>query len=650
MFNQLMGVLNGIGADSLVSLLLLGLICSIFLNLYAFHSLRSHESLLPGGKRFAAVVKKFLLNQQTKTSLQTKAKRLSPQVRSAMRLREAYLAIEIKCIERGLDTDEYWNLLHSRLTKLMNIFSPKEVLSPLRFIEEKVALIHRELELAPDTVRKKDVKASLDKLYLACVENEFNPDKIEKINDKLSALFFNLRSANYRQAAGRVELTANHAKQGKSLTEQLDSTANAVMAHTKDMQDAGGEHESLAKIHDYSSQIASSAGNLGENYDDLHSRVEDMGERLAASTNETEVHGVDRDLIDLSDEMVEASEREIERLKALVAEKRTIIRDLEEQLASGASLSDDGDLDPEGISEGRAGVSEEDMTLLRKNLRESEQCIEMLEYELDLLKQKSDHLDEEDPGVSEETLAMLQQSLDKAHEEIANYQKVLNRKEMIFSFLRESVDSSSLADAGIFFYQCLKDLGYANELLINADGKKMELNEKGSLAVSQKLLIENMRVGEFNSSERDKKVVARYANFGGVLRKDDGSAFTQEEKQTLSDLFVICDKIFARIKMTDAQSSQRREVAKLVNGYKYMVSEMDDMIDALIKKIKGEVSSSFRQVEDVGRSAGLQARVIAAIKSLEDELQADLAGDSRVKIRLRKSQLEFLKNLEDLES
>ncbi|WP_339075118.1 hypothetical protein [Teredinibacter turnerae] len=216
--------------------------------------------------------------------------------------------------------------------------------------------------------------------------------------------------------------------------------------------------------------------------------------------------------------------------------------------------------------------------------------------------------------------------------------------------MRESVDSSSLADAGIFFYQCLKDLGYANELLINADGKKMELNEKGSLAVSQKLLIENMRVGEFNSSERDKKVVARYANFGGVLRKDDGSAFTQEEKQTLSDLFVICDKIFARIKMTDAQSSQRREVAKLVNGYKYMVSEMDDMIDGLIKKIKGEVSSSFRQVEDVGRSAGLQARVIAAIKSLEDELQADLAGESRVKIRLRKSQLEFLKNLEDLES
>ncbi|TVZ38436.1 hypothetical protein P886_2803 [Alteromonadaceae bacterium 2753L.S.0a.02] len=645
MFDSINAWLDLLPRDSLLSLLIVALVISVFLNLYAMNSGSKNAAALKG-KHIPNLVKKYLLDQQRKTHLELESGNRSLN-NNAMRLREAYLAIEAKSIDRGENTEEYWNLINAKLTKLLAIYEKNKPLSLLKFIEEKIAMIHRELELAPPSVGKDSVVRGLHKLHSICIAHEHNAEKIEHISDKLSAVFFKLRSANYKSAAGKVAVHVKYTDDGHRLIEKIGDSVSNMMQRTSELQSAvGHENDSLTRMHEYSSQMKGQAHSLRDEYLGFKDDVQGLSNQLRDSATESEVNAIDRKIIDLSEEIVAASEKEIIRLKVIVKEKKAIIRQLEEQLSSPPNPTN-------SVGAGNSElptVKDSDLELLRKNLRESEQCIKMLEDELELLKTQTSKVHTDSAANQEHALLLLQQSITEANKELSDYRELLDRKDVIFDFLRECIDSSSPPDVALFLYQCLQDLGYDSELLVAAGDKKLELNREGKLSVSQKMLIDSVRIGEFNSSERGKKIVYRYRNFGGVSRRTDGKAFRDNEKKSLADLFSICEKVFVAINEKNAQATRKHEVSKLVNSYKYLVSEVDAAIDKVLKNAQTNAQSNFAQATDIARRGGLNAQLIARIKSLEKEFISDLSAEELTKIRLRKSQLEILKKLEDLES
>ncbi|SMF12932.1 hypothetical protein SAMN02745866_00809 [Alteromonadaceae bacterium Bs31] len=639
-----------IGADNLTSILLLILLSSIFVNLFLLQKNLQAKKKKLDREKIIEVLKEFFTSQLNQSQNTLRHKQRKHFEKKVMRLRQAYLAIEKSCLDKGIDSQAYWQLLHDKLKQLLSIYEHHKASKMLQRVREKITKIQGLLDKAPEAESREKVSTALDKLEIACEELSDNPIRLAEMDKKLARLLAKLSNEFYRESS-------HISGAGQRFLENGSNNVVQIKHHAQTMGDIA-DNSNYGPQEDYGRSMSS----MSEATADMRARIDELEYQLKQSRNKLELHmhamdkaakdddlkSLSGDIRDVSDEIIEASEREIDRLNNLVKEKKSIIHELEDALSS--VKKHEKDASPLEQEETKLSTTREnEIELLRRNLYESEQCILLLERELELLKESRDEaLKKKQALVSEDEIYQLNKTIDSLKSEVVDYESAWREKDLLFGYVTDCLDASTAEDVSLTVYQCLSDMGFRSDMLINTAQRTLEINPQGAIPTKEKLIVNSMQVGEVNLSDKEKRFYFRFSNLGGLVRKNDGKPIGEKEKSNLFELFSLTDKILRRISQLANNKQSMRSIDGVSNSIKYLMKEIDESYDQVFQKIGGAVHDGFGQLEDVARSAGLNATQVASIKNLEKDLSTELLAEKRVKLRTHKSMLSLLQKVEKL--
>ncbi len=637
-----------LGADNLTSILLLLLLSSILANLFLVQRSLQMKKKKPDKAKIIEVLKAFLSSQLLQSQNTLRHKQRKHLEKKVMRLRQAYLAIEKSSLDKGIDSQAYWQVLHDKLKQLLSIYDQHKASKLLLRVQEKIKTIQQLLDKAPESESREQVRGALDKLEVACEELNDNPIRLHEIEKKLGRLLTKLSNEFYRESSHLSGAGHRYLENTTASMVQMKTNAHA-MGKIADNPVYGGE-----------GSYGESMTSLSESTADMRARIDELEYQLKQSRNKLELHmiamdkatkdddmkNLSLDIRDVSDEIIEASEREIDRLHSLVKEKKVIIQDLEHALRHNKKQAESS---VDKVETHLTTAREDELKLLRRNLFESEQCITLLEQELELLKlSKAEALEKKKADVSEDEIYHLNKTIDTLKQEVVNYESAWREKDLLFSYVTDCLEANTAEDISLTIYQCLGDMGYKSDLQVYTPSRTLEINVQGAVPTREKLIINSMQIGEVNLSDKERRFYFRFSNLGGLVRHNDGKAISEREKTNLFEMFSLTDKVLRRVLQLANNKQSLKSLDSVSNSIKYMMKEMDEGFDHVFQKVDGAVHDGFGQLQDVARSAGMNATQIASIKNLEQNVADDLLAEKRIKLRMHKSMLGLLQKVEKL--
>lgn len=637
-------------SGGLLALVVLMLAGSVLLNLFFSYRYARQKKKPLSKQQIIDTLKHFLRDQLVNTQNAPRHKRRSFMDKKILRIRSAYLAVEERAINQGIDSDGYWHFLNEKLQQLLTIFDEHKSAILLKDIRYKAKKINGLLKKTPDSNGKKAVVGALVKLQGACEKVKDNPERLAQLDTKLSKILLKFENEDFLDAAHLSASSNRYLKRSGSPISNIHAHASEisqVSSQNRNHENAS-VRESMASIGDSADHMKVSVNNLQEQLAETRRQLDAHTSMISRAADNSQMAAIGGELRDVSDEIIEASEREIKRLKELVQDKKLKIRELEEAL-HGQDKAVAGEAQAVDVD---APLAEE-LALVRRNLMESEQCIVVLENELEQLRQERALSPREagsEGSMTESTLSHLNDTIGTLRTDLEASEAQVGQQSKVLDFIRDCIGAGTAEDVSLSVYQCLQDMGLEGNLLVYTKSRTLEINAAGAVPNREKILINNMQVGEVNLGNRNTRIHFRFRNLGGNLHKSDGQAFTSREKATSLELLEMTDKILMRINQLGAQQLQKKSLDVIANSVKYLTNEIDESFNTTFKQAESIIRDGFAQVQDLGRISGLSASQLASIKNLEKTALEDLAGDTRNKLRLRKAMLNLLQKIETIEN
>lgn len=637
--------------DGLLALLISGLLVSVLINLAFVQRVSRNKKKKLTNLQTTEIIRKFIGNQIIQTQNASRHQRRKNIDKSVLRLREAYLSIERACLDLGIDSDPYWRTLAVKLKVLLGIYDRHKSKRIVEEIREKAISIRGLLDKAAPCKAKDKVMVALNKLEAACENAAHDPDRLVGLNDKLGMLLQKFGNEFYLNAAHVSTAHNNYLESCKEPVEKIKNSTDSMTSIIDDMRSYNeeGYRETIDSISDSTEAMRERIYELESQLNGSKHRMSVHTTSLEVASTDTDIKKVSGDIHDLSDEIIEASEREIDRLNKLVKEKKIIIRNLEDALRQNQTSTDSGAGGSEDVKYDLPPNLQKEVELLRRNLNESEQCIVLLEGELEILKKTRSDASSNKNVVTEEAVSHLNNTVDSLKKELMAYESAWREKDLLFGFIQECVDANTAEDISLSIYQCLNDMGFDAELLVYTPARTMEVNETGALRAKDKMLINNMQVNESNLSDYGKRIFFRLSNIGGAVCRKNNKAISTKESSNLMEFFSLTQKMLSKVNSSVANLQQKRTLDSLANSVKYIAKEVDDALEEVLRNADSVVRDGFGQVQDVARSAGMPAGQIANIRLLEKSMGDELKSNARTKLRLRKSMLSLLQQIEKLD-
>ena len=639
----------GPGQNNLISILLFIVLTCIFIILFLTQKIAFLRKKKLSKNKTEDALKDFFSSQIYQTQNTTRHKKRSHFKKKIMRLRHAYLAIERNCLDRGIDSQEYWELLHSKLRKLLAIYEKNKSNGIIAYLKKNIELLQSLLDRCPESKGKDQVKAALKNLVKTCESMEENPERLSAINRKVLKLLEKFSNELYRETSYISDSGENYIANTHHTVSKIKGHIDAIKSISND-KTKNQEEQIQGKMTTLSDTSQAMKGRIKELEDNLKyaqlKLTSHMSEYEQSGYKDTE--NLRHDIHDISEEIIEASEREIGRLNKLLDEKRNIINELEESLKTIKPSSDSGKPESHEIIN-LSTQREEDIAFLKRNLQESEQCICLLEGELETLKTRTREAgDLKSTPINENEINELTKTVNNLKMEIVDYESAWKEKNILVSYVLEFLDASTTEDVSLSIYQCLLEMGFSSNILVYTPERTLEINEVGAIASKDKLLVNSMQIGEVNPSSGDKRLHFRWQHIGGIIRREDSNAITEKEKENLVELSHLTDKIIHRILQAGHQKQNKRSLESVCNSIKYLTRELDESFEQVFSKVEGKVHDGFGQLQDVARSSGVNAAHIASIKKLEASVSEEIIAEKRIKLRMHKSMLSLLQKVEKL--
>jgi len=631
-------------SDNVLSALILLLIASIFINLrYAHQKVRRHLAVKHAHSPKA--IKKFLDHQAEESGNVPVNPRLNHLDSKTMRFRSAYLAIESKCIERNIDSDAYWDLLNTGLTKLLIQFAEGNNNETLAAINAKIRLIKEEVAKTDNTAHQREVLSNIDRLQLACINNHEKPEILAHYNEKLGKLLLKLRNANYRRAMHVCHANQRYIGNGSTVVRNMRESSRSFGTVAHALDDQGRTLDApisglIASNDSFYESVSAFARNLSRNREDI-ARV---SYALNASADSSEIDLANAELRDLSEQIIEASESEIARLKEkLLAKKHTII-DLEDRI---------GQIRSEQKAENQSLVTyyETEIQSLRRHHKEAEDCVKMLDSELEKLREQHRLINvandaNDQPPLSDKHMGQLQETVSDLECSLSIKKNDLHNKEILLNYITESLTASTIEDYSLSIHQCIQDLGFTGCFLIYGNSRTLEVSETGAVSNRDKILINNMQIDEINTSQDGTKLNFRLEHFGGTLEKQDRLAIDTDEKIILDLFFRVTNEILALVKQFRRHELYRKFIDQTANDLKILTKNIDEELSGFIDNIDRLLFDTFRQIRDISDVGNWPEEKAANLRELERNSHDELSAESRIKLRLRKYLLKLLARME----
>lgn len=634
--------------EQIVYLLILSLILSIIINLYfANNRLRSKLQEKHIDKIKPKIIQQFLKDQANKTANAKRHNQRKHLSKAVIALRNAYLNIEQKAIDKEIDSKEYWNLINNNVKKLLDIISEHQKSQPIQAILDKISAIRETVQKSAHSDKAQSVLQSLEKFEAICVSHSQDPEKLNKMGAKLDSLFQKLSSAAYRKLTETTKYGEDFASANRA----------AITSMKESIHLSSAAASNLAKINpnDFDFSLDSFNHNhksLEQGLDRVEKNINTITkqhhsiEATIIKASDQQIKKSNRDLDELYEQIQEENEREIERLRSTVKNQKNIIFELEDSIARLEDIQT-STVAPENKER------EESIQQLKNCLRDAELCINTLEQELDNLKRnqiecRSTTL--EDPvtdPLNASHLASLENTIDALKNEVQEAKEAQSIHEQTMLFLGDCLDANSIEDISLSLFQTVNEMGWHSALVIKNDNRNMEIDPNGLLNTHAKTLIQNMQSGEINSKRNGEEISFHFPHLWGKLEAQSASDATTERQKSIIELLKITDKMLAKIKSNLVVRLQRKRLQDSANTVKKLAMEVDTTIDTINRRSRDSISTSFGQIQDIARSKGLKASQIASFRNLEQQTLDELAADQSLRLKVKKEFLLILKNLED---
>lgn len=639
------------GIYGLVAFFILNVIVNLFLVNKYLEEKRKNRILKRSTPSVESSIAKFLTSQfsNTKSHNRMLANAENQLHKEVVHLRSAYLKIEEKAITREIDSPQYWRYLDDNLLKLFKIIFPhaNSKNNEAAELERKIALLKERITNIPSSADNKSVEqhkaraiASLESISAQQSAKGYDRANLRKQLDKFESVVDIFENPDARKAyllkKKRTRFTDNSGRHMKQL-ERLSRDSTAGMASFADSLEAPNafadeishfqrENEALAEqITQLKSELSSFKGRTLE----AHS---------SGSFYQDSERGVDaRDLTDITDELIENNEKEIDRLRDVIANQRHSILEMEKSLNT-----------LEQLTPHESGDHHSEIGKLKRCIQESEVCISMLEQELDELKNDLAELKNSTPNgdLSPREAEELNDEVKLLKSEIEKSQHQISAFEQLSNYTDAALSASSVEDVALLVYETIMSLNYSPQLLIKSPERVLELPTQGAVPVREKVVINNMQINEANPGSSGQ-LNFRFMQIAGIIRPPPEVEPKESDQQLIIKMLKFTDKIITLL--THAQKSKRygKMRDETINSIKHISYDLDKMIEEHGIRSKVVVSRSFQQISDIARAKGMTATQVAAIHSIEQDTVKQIETANALRLKSRKNFLTLIKAIED---
>lgn len=649
----------------LASVLLVALIISLFINLVFINNKLINKAKDKGLDKLApSIIQKYLYSQAEKTLNSHKFHYVPKLHELVVKFRGAYLKIEAKCIDRSIDSKEYWNLLNAKLNELFKLAANYADSRNLLGIKKKIELIQSLVSESEKLIDKEKIFSGLDKFYEACKVNS-DEGKALEYDKKLNAIILRLTNKYYARLDNLVRLNDEYIDSSKEAIGRLEDSICGV----EEISESAGVvddsvREQIARYKQNNKEIKEGVESYRVSLGTLETKLYAIKGAGYAGDSDNKMRETTKELSDLSEQIQIENEREIDRLKRIVKDQRMTIRDLEEKLKSILQEVLDS------AASSKAGLVEEEnrniendkndeksrslIDLLTSNLQDAEHCIVVLENEIEALKRKTAVVatefaqlgETEEPGFSVAEADSLQKEIEELRKQVEQKGTELEQLQTVANFSMEVFQSETIEDLSLLLYQTLSELKANVVLRVYAPGRKFDICSAGKIPPKLSTIIDNLQVNE--SSSNRNSVFFKFTNIGGAVQPTGEEAFSDEQVSDILTITKIANKMFDTISLLTKNKSRFQKIASCENQIKRASSEIDGAFDKICAQAVAAVEDSFRQMRAISRSAGLNATQVAKFNSIENAAIADIRSENRIKLKLKKTFLEALKELESV--
>lgn len=649
---------NGFGSDGFIYIILMLVIANVFVNLYLINKClelrRKNRMLAQSITAPLKHVKDYIEEQIHETKghgSRVITQQIKPLHKEVVALRTAYLKIERKALEHSLASETFWQFINEHLIKVIKVLMPQAFgrEAEIKSMEEKVALMKERVNKIK--IREGDEKA-----------HRFREKALASLDD-----FAERYRAGYRdqqrasvyvdKLAGVVDLFEQPERRRNFVARKRQQTyLDNSQSHLDKLQrSTRSNNEQIEAIE---AQIRS-----GENVDELQRELDNFKQenirlnkyamqlknelkqfqcrvvQIEAEHGSKDKAGLSSETInDLSDELLEANEKEIDRLRSVISNQHQSLINMEESLKS-MEARNDWQPDPE---------QEANIAALRRSITESEICIEMLEQELETLKSDLEQLrnTSKDPHITEAETNELADELKAVRNELDQVLSRTGRQERLMAFLDEALAANSVEDVSLLIYEAVTSLNGDPNLIIKTLERPIEISSRGSLSTRDKAVISSMQLNEVNPDGQGQ-VTLKFLNIAGIIRPEEGPEAQEMDQHGIVQLLKTADRIVHQLIQGQKSKRTHRTLTTCANNIKQTSYELDKMLEGHAARTKVLITNSVGQIQDLARSKGLSAGHIAAYQAVEQEALRQLEADNTIRLKLRKKFLGLLNDIEN---
>jgi hypothetical protein len=631
-----LSALSDLSSLSLLLLALVGLlsIALVALSVWAYRLQQQANTSKPEIDKKNIVVN-FLSEQFTKTKKLQDAKFFHYQAlnKRACTLRSAYLKIEEKCLDSQPNSKEYHIAINRRLTQLLHILDEDhQHQHPHEQQQELADTLHSGVDrLAVAGHSKAEISHSIEALLREIKSGHIDEATRKRKSAKIMAMIQSYDNLEERVAMKKALLMSDYHRDSLTPSAQLASIASYNSEKAGELSEHWQDH---AQDEDLRSQLESFKSENNKLHMQLHLLRKAAQQNTSLNYPNPDADFNHSNLDDLSEQIIEFNEREIKKLKTTVRNQKMAILELEENLAKQHT--------PDNAS---VQASLDTLAQLSQSLLEAETCIEMLESELQILREQL-HKAPLQPPASDDS-ATLKACIDAVRQELQDTVKQASTQKTELDFIHEAILADSLEDLSLLIFQHYSDQGCDPFLLVQYKTRHLEMAASGSLSVKDKTVINAMMPNEVSLDKDLNQLYFRHQYIGGILRFLPDQTLSHARQESLVKMAKIADKFIEKLMANQVNRQFKKQLESCSNNAKQVAQAVDFGYEQHIQSCKQLVIEHFGRIQTLLRGKNASGAQISGLKQAEQDILDELTGNSSFRIKVRKEFLGLVKRIED---
>jgi Chromosome segregation ATPases len=631
----------------LVAFFIVNVLIHLFLINKLFEERKRNRELARQIKDENKIIRDFLENQHHETRAYNR--RFEKQIvldKEVIFLRAAYMKLESNAMAYQADTTPYWNYLNEQLRKVLKAVVPQMSTKErdVDALQNKIALLKEKIQAIPskndDPVikeKKERIVIMLDNIAQQHINSTEDKTRLKKQIEKVEHLIQLFEDPELRRQYTAQKRQQTYVASSQTHLNTLQDNRLINESHIRALEHSLENNPSSPAMEEELQRFKDENSKLHLHVEQLKQELREFQERLNNAPSDTSEQKKARDMLALSDDLLSASEKEMDRLRDVISNQRRAISEMAESLEHLQHMNNSE------TSEHRQQVEK-----LRRCIQESEICIGMLEQELGELKQDLTSIRDsrDETSITGAEVGQLDVELNTIKVDLEKALDKNRRSDAILEFVREALNAASVEDISLLVYEHIASLKFESSLVIKAPERMIEMAPQNSLAMRDKVLINAMQINEINPG-RDGQLAFRFLNIAGLVRPESGEEIDSEDQSYLLELAKIADRIIGQLALNQRAKSSFKVLDNAVNTIKQTSYELDQILDESAKKTKKLISNNFGEVQDIARTTGLGASHIASFNALEQETLKQLEAENTIRLKLRKQFLALLNQLEN---